>query len=48
MVKKLVGMFEPVYKGKHISDMSDDELDEFADWLASEAKSRLEGSDGDS
>lgn len=42
MTKKMVGVFEPVFKGKHVSDMTDSELDEFADWLASEAKSRLE------
>lgn len=48
MTKKLIGMFEPVFNGKHVSDMSDSELDDFAEWLASEAKSRISegGEDG--
>lgn len=46
MTKKLVGVFEPVFKGKHVSEMSEDELDEFADWIAATSKGRAVGEKG--
>ncbi len=43
MTKEFLGVFEPVYKGKHVSEMTDEELNEFSSWLASQINSRKAG-----
>lgn len=40
--KKLLGVFEPVFNGKHVSDMTDEEVDEFADWLYEQTRISVE------
>lgn len=43
--RKNLGVFNPVFDGKHVNDMTDDELTAFSEWIVKQAKKALEVSD---
>lgn len=42
MARKFIGAWEPVFNGKHINDMTDEEIEEFSSWLVEQIAEKLD------